>query len=106
MHINCLKSHYAGMSNRSCIQIYWYCTTADPGAASLLGLRVRILRGQECLSLVVVGFCQAEVSARGRSLVQRSPTECDVSVRDLETSTTRRPWPKNAIAPQGTKQHW
>ena len=28
-----------------------------------------------------------------RSLVQRSPTECDVSLCDLETSRMRRPWP-------------
>ena len=47
----------------------------------------------------------SEVSARGRSFVQRSPTEFDLSVLDLETSTTSRPWPKNAVVPQGTKQH-
>jgi len=76
-----------------------------PVAPRMLGLRVRILRGHECLSLVDVVCCQTEVSARGRSLVQRSPTECVVSVRDLETSTMRWPWPKSAVAPQGTKQH-
>ena len=47
----------------------------------------------------------SDVSARGRSFVQRSPTEFDLSVLDLETSTTSRPWPKNAVVPQGTKQH-
>jgi hypothetical protein len=31
-------------------------------------------------------ICQVEVSASGRSLVQRSPTECDVSECDRETS--------------------
>jgi hypothetical protein len=37
---------------------------------------------------------QVEVSATGRSLVQRSPTDCDVSFFcDLETSTMRRSWP-------------
>jgi hypothetical protein len=30
------------------------------------------------LSVVSVVFYQLEVSARGRSLVQRSPTDCDV----------------------------
>jgi hypothetical protein len=38
--------------------------------------------------------CQVEVSASGRSLVQRSPTECGVSSEcDLENSRMRRPWP-------------
>ena len=31
------------------------------------------------VSLVIVEFCQVEVSATGRSLVQRSPTDCVVS---------------------------
>ena len=37
--------------------------------------------------------CQAEVSAKDWSLVQRSPTECGVSVCDREASTMWRPWP-------------
>jgi hypothetical protein len=49
-------------------------------AARLLGLRVRIPPGHGCLSLVNVVCCQVEVSAPGRSLVQRSPTECGVSL--------------------------
>jgi hypothetical protein len=32
-----------------------------------------------CLSLVSVTCCEVEISALGRSLVQRSPTECGVS---------------------------
>ena len=32
-----------------------------------------------CLCLVSVGFCQVEVSATDRSLVQRRPTKCGVS---------------------------
>ena len=32
--------------------------------------------GQGCLSLLSVVCCEVEVSASGRSLVQRSPTEC------------------------------
>ena len=34
--------------------------------------------------------CQVEVCATGRSLVQRSPTEC---VCDREALTVRKPWP-------------
>ena len=36
--------------------------------------------------------CQVEVSASGRSLYQRSPTECGVSECDRESSIIRRPW--------------
>ena len=50
----------------------------------------------DILSLVSVVFCQVEVPATGRSLVQKSPTECGVSEYDLETSTTRRPSPIGA----------
>jgi hypothetical protein len=39
------------------------------------------------LSFMIVVCCQAEVSAMGRSFVQRSPTECGVSECDLEIST-------------------
>ena len=38
-------------------------------------------------------LCQVEVSTSGRSLVQRSPTECCVSECDREASTVTRPWP-------------
>ena len=37
-------------------------------------------------------LCQVEVSATGRSLVQRSPTECGVFECDHESSIMRRPW--------------
>ena len=37
--------------------------------------------------------CEVEVSATGRSLVQRSLTKCGVSECDLETSTVRMPRP-------------
>ena len=36
----------------------------------------------------------AEVFAKGQSLIQRGPTECDVSVCDLKTSKIRQPRPK------------
>ena len=35
-------------------------------------------REHECLALMSVIFWQVEFSATGRSLVQRSPTECEV----------------------------
>jgi len=45
-------------------------------AASLLGLRVRTPPGlHECLCLVNVACCQVEISASGRSLIQRSPAD-------------------------------
>jgi hypothetical protein len=47
--------------------------------------------GHECLSLGCVVCCQVEVSASGLLLVQRSPTECDVSEYDREASIMRRP---------------
>ena len=59
-------------------------------AARLLALRVR-------MSLVSVVCCQVEVSATGRSFVQRSPAECGVSECDREASTVRRPWPNGAV---------
>ena len=37
--------------------------------------------------------CQVEVSATGRSLVQRSPTECGVFECDHEVLIMGRPWP-------------
>jgi hypothetical protein len=44
-------------------------------AARLLDLHVRIAPGA-CMSVVSFVCCQVEVSASGRSLVQRSPTDC------------------------------
>ena len=59
-------------------------------AARLVGLPVRISPGA-WMSLVSVVCCQVGVSASGRALVQRSPTECGVSECDRETLTMRRP---------------
>jgi len=42
--------------------------------------------------LLSVLCCQVEVSVTGRSLVQRNPTECGLSVCDRGTSVTRH-WP-------------
>jgi hypothetical protein len=51
-------------------------SAADP----LLGLRVRILPRGKDMSLVSVLCCQVKVSQKGRSLVQGSPTGCDMSL--------------------------
>ena len=51
-------------------------------AARLLGLRFRIPTGAWIFSVLNVACCQVEVSATGRSLVQRSPTDCGVSECD------------------------
>ena len=40
--------------------------------------------GHRCLSVVSVVFCQLEVSATDRSLVQRNPTEYGMTEYDLE----------------------
>jgi len=55
-------------------------------------LRVRIPPGQGCLSVVSVVCFRVKVSATGRSLVQRSSTECGVSECDRESSIMERPW--------------
>ena len=51
------------------------------------------------MPLVSVVCCQVEVSTRGRSLVQRSPTERDVPECDREALTVRRPGPARALEP-------
>ena len=55
-------------------------------AARFLRWRFRISPGHGYLSFVSVLCCQVEVSATGRSLFQRRPTECGVCECDLETS--------------------
>jgi hypothetical protein len=63
-------------------------TGAQVCCLSLAGIAVsNPARGHGCLSFVSVVCCQVEVSESGRSLVQRSPTECGVSSEcDLENS--------------------
>jgi hypothetical protein len=76
---------------------------AAPGKAwvygRLMGLWFESRLGHGCPCLVSVVCCQVEVSATGRSLVQRSPTECGVSERDLETSIRKGPSPTRAVEP-------
>jgi hypothetical protein len=47
--------------------------------------------------------CQVEVSASGRSLVQRSPAECGVPECDREASIVRRAWPTRGCCATGKK---
>ena len=49
------------------------------------------------MSLVSVLYCHVGVSAKGGSLVRRSPKEFGVSGRDLETSTMTRPRPTRLV---------
>jgi hypothetical protein len=49
------------------------------------------------MDLVSVDCCQAEVSATGRSLFQRSPTVCGVFECDRKASIIRRPWPTKGL---------
>jgi hypothetical protein len=73
----------------------WVCGLSIAGNAgsNLAGV-------MDVLSLVSVVFCQVEVSATGRSLFQRSPTECGLSECDLETSAMRR------LSPTGAAELW
>jgi hypothetical protein len=59
---------------------------------SLARIWVRICREHWCLPLVVVVCCQVRLSATGRSLDQRGPTECGVSEYDSKASTKLMPW--------------
>ena len=72
--------------------------------ARLLGLCVRIPSGAWMSVYLSVVCCQKEVSATGRSLVQRSPTECGVSVCDREASTMRKPLPITGCRAMGGKK--
>ena len=51
------------------------------------------------LSFVSVVCCQVEASATGWSLVQRSPTDCGISERGLETLAMLIPRPTRAVEP-------
>jgi hypothetical protein len=49
------------------------------------------VEGMDISLLLCVVCCQVEVSAMGRSLIQRSPTECGVSECDLGTLSMGKP---------------
>ena len=85
-HTYCICASYLFLAGRS----QWPSGLKRGSAADLLlGLRVRIPPGNECLSLVSVVCCQIEVSATGRSLVQRSPADCVVSLCATEKPQDR-----------------
>jgi hypothetical protein len=63
----------------------------------LLGLRVWILPGARMS--VSCECCQVEASATGRSLIQRSPTECGVPECDIETSRMSQLRPTGVVKP-------
>jgi hypothetical protein len=52
------------------------------------------------VSVASVACCHVEVSATGRLLVQRSPTECGVSECDREASITKS-WPTRGCCTLG-----
>jgi len=59
-------------------------------------------RGHRCLSLVSVVCCHIKVSVKGRSLVQRSPTECVLCLNViLKPRWWGGPGPLGAVAPWG-----
>jgi hypothetical protein len=50
------------------------------------------------MSIVSIGCCQVEVTASGRLLIQRNPTECGVFECNRKTSIMRRRWlPKGYV---------
>jgi hypothetical protein len=65
--------------------------------------RFELRRRQGCLSLVrVMCCCQVEVSAPGRSLIQRSLIQCGVSVI-VKPRQSGNPDPLRAVAPRKKK---
>ena len=58
-------------------------------------------RGNESLSHVSVVCCKVNVLASGRSLVQRSPTECGGPENENEAWIMRRPWPTRGYCTMG-----
>ena len=58
---------------------------------------MRSLRRESAVPRLLSG--QVVVSATGRSLIQSSPNEYNVSECDLETSTIRRSRPTRAVDP-------
>ena len=77
---------------------------AAPLKASICGRSLAGITGANPPGLMNVCLLQmlcdqVHASAKGRSLVQRSPPECGVSEYDLETSTMMRTRPTRAVEP-------
>jgi hypothetical protein len=70
----------------------WVWGLLLPGIA---GSKIRYMN--TCILLGVLVCYQVEISATGRSLVQRRPTLCDVFESYLDTSTMRRPTSTRAV---------
>ena len=70
----------------------WVC------GRSLAGIAGSNPAGDKDVSLVSVVWCQEEVSAKGPSPNQRSPTDSCVSECDRGTLKLR-PWPSRAVEP-------
>ena len=75
------------LSSRSRVSFYVYVYSKLPiqvtersKAGRFLGMLVRISPGALYLSFVSVVCCQVEFFETGRSLIQRSPTDCGVSL--------------------------
>jgi len=66
----------------------WLCGSSLAGIAGS-----NPAEGMDICLLLSVVCCQVEVCAMGRSLVQRSSTECDASECDLGTSLMGKPRP-------------
>ena len=78
------------------MSVYCECSVLS-GRGLCDGLITRPEEFYGCLSIVSAVFVQVEVSATGRSLVQRSPTECGVSECDGEESVMGKPCPQGAV---------
>jgi hypothetical protein len=68
-------------------------------AACLVRLWVRVPAVAWMSVVLSVLCCQVEVSSSGWSLVQESPTDCDVSECDREAWIMRRAYPTRGCAP-------
>ena len=78
------KTHLEDLGTDGTIILKWAIPVAARSKARVCGIACwdcgfESLRGHRRLSFVSVVWCQVEVSATGRSLVQRSPTDCGVS---------------------------
>ena len=69
-----MSNHYARLLKQDVTQPNPVATRSKTWVSGRWGFESR--RGHGYLSLVIVVCCQAEVSATGRSLVQRTPTDC------------------------------
>jgi len=100
-YFNNLAWWWLNKSKQMSLELMWtrfvvdfYDVGSRPLACWDIGFESR--RGHGCLSLESVACCQVEVSATGWSLIQGSPTECD-----LEVSTMRRLWPTRGFCTIG-----